>query len=180
MRASLGCFNDKRAGTVKEPKIKIGMAVNSGNVAAGQIGNDERLEFTIIGDEVSLADKAETFNKPFGTEFLITEHTWALAGRFFVTHEMPSIKEKGKMLRMFTVINVLDRDIEDRLMKTLAALPDIDMGIAGRYVGPYGPRSLEDVRKLWGIEEPDLSKVDVEGEEKKYKVAEPKGKGGKK
>jgi adenylate cyclase len=35
-----------------------------------------------------------------------------------------------------------------------------------------GPRTMAEVRKLLGIEAPDLAKVDVDADEKKYKIGE--------
>jgi len=35
-----------------------------------------------------------------------------------------------------------------------------------------GPQSLNEVRSLLGIDPPDLTKVDVDADEKKYKIGE--------
>jgi adenylate cyclase len=94
MRAALRAFNRGR-GTEKKPFIRIGCGINSGDVVAGQIGSEERMEYTVIGDTVSFADRAETLNKPFGTDIMITEHTWKLCGYYLITEEMPSVTEGG-------------------------------------------------------------------------------------
>ncbi|MDR1466112.1 MAG: HAMP domain-containing protein, partial [Treponema sp.] len=122
MRASLYSFNEGRGGD-KNPLIKIGCGINSGNLIAGQIGSDERLEYTVIGDAVSFADRVETFNKPFGTEILISESTWKLCSEFLITEEMPSVMEKGHKIRMFAVVNMEDPDEIDNMLKLLDAMP---------------------------------------------------------
>jgi adenylate cyclase len=184
MRAALACFNAKRNGSDKEPIIKIGMGINTGRVAAGQIGSEERLSFTIIGDAVTLTDRTEAFNKTFGSQILMTEHTWNLVGAYFLTYEMPSIVEKPgsdneNMLRMFAVVNVKDKKEYDWLVKALETMPNIDMDIAEQYVGPWGPRSIKELRALIGIPTPDLTKIDTAGEEIKYKLSSDSQKGGK-
>jgi adenylate cyclase len=172
MRAALRCFNRDRGGNTR-PIIKMGCGINSGKVVAGQIGTDERLEYTVIGDAVGLAEHTETFNKPFGTEILIAENTWRLAGRHFITEEMPSIIENGKKTRIFAVVNLKDQAEAQRLLAELEGIHKIDMTEAGRFVGPQGPRTLKELRSLLDIDEPDLSKVKLDEREKKFTVQKP-------
>ncbi|MHB9292835.1 adenylate cyclase [Hollandina sp. SP2] len=170
MRASLMAFNQGRGG-VKKPIIKIGCGVNSGNLVAGQIGSNERLEYTVIGDTVSFADRTETFNKPFGTEILISENTWKLCGKYLITEEMPQVTEKGKKVRMFAVVNMADPDETEDLLRCLDGIPKNIPKITRRCVGPEGPQTLAEVRSLLGIATPDLSKVNTDEEEKKYTIS---------
>jgi adenylate cyclase len=169
MRASLRSFNAGRGGD-KKPVIKIGCGINSGSLVAGQIGSDQRLEYTVIGDTVSFADRVETFNKPFGTEILISESTWKLCGEFLITEEMPSVMEKGRKVRVFAVINTEDPDEVDDMLKLLDAMPKNVRRITRQCIGASGPQTLADVRTMLGIATPDLSKVNTDEEEKKYNI----------
>jgi adenylate cyclase len=145
MRETLAEFNQGR-GDDKKPIIKIGCGINTGDVIAGQIGSEQRMEYTVIGDAVNLASRTEALNKPLGTDILITENTWQLIGDKVITEEMPSVTVKGKKkpVRMFAVINVAD--------------------------SKEGPQNLRELRKLLGIAAPKLSAVNVNVEEKKYKI----------
>jgi adenylate cyclase len=153
MRRALTEMNrDRRLDDPANPPIRIGCGINTGVVIAGQIGSDERMEYTVIGDPVNLASRTEALNKPLGTDILITESTWALIGKHLLTEEMPPVKVKGKKdpVRIFAVINV-----------------------APGAKGPYpGPQSLPELRALLGIAPPDLSQVDFDAEEKKYELGE--------
>jgi adenylate cyclase len=148
MRSSLLEFNRDRGGD-KKPVIKIGCGINSGPVVAGQIGSTKRMEYTVIGDAVNLASRAESLNKPLGTDILITENTWNLIGPQLLAEEMPPVQVKGKEkpVRLFAVVGLKD-----------------DPDPAGN------PRTLSGVRKLLGIVPPDLSKADLDADEKKYKL----------
>jgi len=146
MRNALHELNKKRRkDDPGNPEIKIGCGLNTGIVTAGQIGSDQRMEYTVIGDPVNLASRTEALNKPLGTDILITEDTWKFIGDKFITEEMPPVTVKGKEkpVRMFAVVN----------MK-----------------GASGPRTLDEVRQLLNITPPDLSKVDTDAEEKKFKI----------
>ena len=148
MRKALVALNRARhAGDPGDPPINIGCGINTGIVTAGQLGSDVRMEYTVIGDPVNLASRIEALNKPLGTDILISESTWNMVKYFFITEEMPSVTVKGKEkpVRIFAVINHVSVT--------------------------SGPKTLAEVRELLGIKPPDISKVDINAEEKKYKIA---------
>jgi adenylate cyclase len=59
--------------------LSVGLAVASGRVVFGAVGDGERLEFTVIGDAVNFAAKLEKHNKDEGTRALTDERTYGLA-----------------------------------------------------------------------------------------------------
>jgi adenylate cyclase len=75
---------------------------------AGETGPKGRGEYTFTGNAVKRARLLEALNKRFGTDILISEYTLALAGKYFITEELPPVKIRGskKELRVFAVINV--------------------------------------------------------------------------
>ncbi|MCL2210927.1 MAG: HAMP domain-containing protein [Treponema sp.] len=147
MRKALVALNKKRIpGDRGDPPIIIGCGINTGIVTAGQLGSDVRMEYTVIGDPVNLASRIESLNKPLGTDILISESTWNHVKYFFITEEMPSVTVKGKEkpVRIFAVINHVSVT--------------------------SGPKTLKEVRELLGIKAPDISKVDINADEMKYKI----------
>ena len=152
MRSELISFNKDR-GTPDKPIIKIGCGINSGNVVAGQIGSSERMEYTCIGDTVNVASRTESLNKPFCTDILITEDTYQLVKDVVTVEKMRPVKVKGKEnpMDMYAVIN----------------MPD-EQDIPG--AGPLGFKTLAQVREALGFAEPQLDGVDLNEEEKKFKI----------
>lgn len=61
------------------PEIRVGLAVSSGRVVFGAVGDGDRLEYTVIGEAVNLAAKLEKHTKQEGVRALVDAATWALA-----------------------------------------------------------------------------------------------------
>ena len=88
-------------------KLSMRVGINSGIVMAGNMGSEERFDFTVIGDNVNIASRLESLNKMYGTEIIISESTMKkIAGRLAV-RELDSVKVKGKRqdIKIFELIN---------------------------------------------------------------------------
>ena len=127
MRTALQEFNVGRGGD-KKPIIKIGCGINSGYVISGQIGSNERLEYTVIGDSVNLASRIESLNKPFGCDILISQDSYEQVKDIFKVEKMPSIKVKGKEdpQTIYSVLGRLDDPDCPPDMRTLRKILHID------------------------------------------------------
>ncbi|EMJ93317.1 adenylate/guanylate cyclase catalytic domain protein [Leptospira alstonii serovar Pingchang str. 80-412] len=149
MRAALLKFNQGRGGD-KKPIIKIGCGLNYGPVIAGQIGSEQRLEYTVIGDAVNLASRVEALNKPFGTDILITQDLLDHVPGIFNVEKMQSIKVKGK---------------EE---------PQVIYAVLGRIDDPTCPKNIEELRAkigiVWEPPKKDKTKDSEPGEEVKYEI----------
>tara|TARA_R110000796_G_scaffold69277_1_gene158166 strand:+ start:292 stop:2085 length:1794 start_codon:yes stop_codon:yes gene_type:complete len=85
------------------PPIKIGIGINSGDAIIGNMGSEQRFDYTAIGDAVNIAARLESGTKAAGVDILIGESTARNACS--ALHLLPPIEAKGKSakLQVYTI-----------------------------------------------------------------------------
>lgn len=82
-------------------ELRIGVGVNTGTVVAGNIGGGGRLEFSVIGDPVNVAQRVEAATRATGDTILISQETKdRLQETGFSFVERRDIELKGKSGRV--------------------------------------------------------------------------------
>ena len=116
IRSALGMLErmDQVNNILTEKEIKLGcrVGINTGLVVAGELGGDEKRDFTVMGDTVNTASRLETAAEV--NTILVSEHTRAQAGDIFNYEALEPIKVKGKVkpLKVYRVHGVLKDRVE--------------------------------------------------------------------
>jgi hypothetical protein len=119
MREDLAKLNELRISR-GQPVIKIGMGLNCGPLIAGNIGSDEKMEYTVIGDAVNLASRIESMTKEYGTDLLVSKSVFQKIEHRFIFEKAASTRVKGKTeaVEVFKVAGYYDLENKPILIQT--------------------------------------------------------------
>lgn len=119
MRQELARLNELRISR-GQPALKIGMGLNSGDVIAGNIGSEEKMEYTVIGDTVNVASRVESMTKEYGTDLLVSGSVFERIKDKFIFEACAGAKVKGKssLLEIHKVTGYVARDGQRVLIQT--------------------------------------------------------------
>ncbi|MBI4377410.1 MAG: adenylate/guanylate cyclase domain-containing protein [Elusimicrobia bacterium] len=107
------------------PEARIGL--NSGLMKVGFTGSQQKLQYTVIGDEVNLASRLEGANKFFGSRIMVSESTFEGARSAVDARELGRIRVIGKEtpIRVFELLAKKD-ELSETWKK---ALPHYERGL---------------------------------------------------
>jgi adenylate cyclase len=98
-------FNDEIA---KEgvPPFGMGLGINTGSVVVGNMGSDQRFDYTCLGDSVNLAARLEGQSKPYGVKLVLGPKTASQVCDEFNVIELDLLAVKGKTepVSIYTIV----------------------------------------------------------------------------
>jgi adenylate cyclase len=110
------------------PDIYTRIGINTDTLLVGNIGSDDLLDYTAIGDGMNLAARLEAANKNYDTLILIGQNTYDVVKADVVAREVDTVKVAGKTIstRIYELVGLPGEVTTD----TLAALDAYALALA--------------------------------------------------
>ena len=142
MLKDLEIFNED----IKEegvPAFGMGLGINTATVVVGNMGSDQRFDYTCLGDGVNLAARLEGQSKPYGVKLVVGPQTAESVGDVYQVIELDLIAVKGKTkpVSIYTVLPFFEAASELQHKKFMELYREGNWEIAKKYAS--------DLKQCW-------------------------------
>lgn len=129
MQDSLGRLNDElaaesAAGTAQVGRLNVGIGVNSGLCVVGNMGSQQRFDYSVLGDAVNLASRLEGQSPVYGADIILGEATAEALDGAGVVAELDLIRVKGKQKpqRIYALLGTAELAGDSEIQGAVAAI----------------------------------------------------------
>lgn len=114
MHEELKAFNQTRP---PNAQVRIGVGIHTGTLMLGTVGEERRMEGTVISDVVNAAARLESLTKVFNSGIIISEETLGKLHSSFPHRSLGIVRVKGKRqaVSIYEILSGMDDDDELKL-----------------------------------------------------------------
>jgi class 3 adenylate cyclase/CheY-like chemotaxis protein len=95
MLAAIDVINNSEK-SISNIKVNIGIGINHGECIMGNIGFQNKMDYTIIGDTVNLASRIESLTKRYHHPLIVSENVYAAVKDHYLLRKIENVRVMGK------------------------------------------------------------------------------------
>ncbi|MFT6805232.1 MAG: adenylate cyclase [Glaciecola sp.] len=133
LRRALHLYNEHREKS-GYAAVNIGIGIHFGPVIIGTVGSDDRMDTTVIGDSVNIAQRLETLAPVYNVDIIVTDQLVATAQYAFASRTIDWVKVKGRTepLKLVEVLSHLPEPLQKKRLGMADAIQHgLDLRIDG-------------------------------------------------
>ncbi|HTK81618.1 MAG TPA: CHASE2 domain-containing protein [Bacteroidota bacterium] len=112
----------KRWQSEGKPPLNVRIGISTGEMVVGNMGGEDRFDYTVIGDSVNLGARLEGANKQYKTQTMISEETYRQVREDVLVRELDLLVVSGKTepIRVYELIGMVGDSIPSQMLEFVA------------------------------------------------------------
>jgi adenylate cyclase len=147
----------------KDIELRMGIGVNTGSVVVGNMGSNQRFDYTCLGDAVNLSARLESQTKGYKVGLIIGEQTKKGIEDEFNFYELDTIAVKGKTegVKIYTILSTLSNHLNHEAFLTAYKEQDWDKALKHAKFNKRGIPALSNYYDMMSDRILELKKQDT-------------------
>ena len=144
------------------PHTKVRMGISTGEVILGNIGYEDRMNYTVIGNKVNIASRLENLCKEYGTSIIIDEDTNRCVTKQMRTRLLDTVQIRGysRKMKVFELIGDNKNKISDSDLEFIYRYEQA----LNYYTDKNYQKAKDDILKLLTLRPKDLSVIKLKNQ----------------
>ncbi|MEJ2544970.1 MAG: adenylate/guanylate cyclase domain-containing protein [Calditrichaceae bacterium] len=103
------------------PQLKCRVGINTGPMVVGNMGSENRFDYTVMGDAVNLGARLESANKEYSSQVIIGDETYQMAKDLIIARplDLLRVKGRGEPVSVYELLGTKEEGVGEEVLKAI-------------------------------------------------------------